>query len=54
LSRVGSTKIYVIFRHAEIFKKIFFIKIFFFVKENEASFEIVENVLFVKMKSFNY
>jgi hypothetical protein len=43
-----------IFRHAEIFKRDIFLKEFCFVKENEASFEIVENVLFVNTKSFNY
>jgi len=42
-----------IFRHAEIFKKYFFSEINFFAKENEISFEIFGNILFVIMEFQN-
>jgi hypothetical protein len=46
-------KIGFIFRHAEILKYIFISKKFIFlVKENEASFEILGNILFCRNESF--
>jgi len=41
-------KIYNIFRHVEIFKKE---KINFFIKKNETSFGIFENILLSEIKS---
>jgi hypothetical protein len=42
-------KLYNIFKQAEIFLNFFLF--YFFVKENEASFEIFENNLIAKMES---
>ncbi len=46
----GSTKNYIIFRHAEIFENIF-LKEFVLVKANEAYFGVFGNILFAQMKS---
>jgi hypothetical protein len=50
LSSIGSTQIILLSRHAEIFKKYFSQKNIFCVKENEASFGIFGNSLFVEME----
>lgn len=53
MNSIGSTQIILLSRHAEIFRKYFPQKNIFSVKENEASFGIFGNSLFVEMEPSN-